>query len=141
MKLLTDHRGAAPILFLGIVFALLCLVLLIAELGGTYEQYDYAMDVMQRACNSAVERNIRDNYRADKILLLDCEGAKRDFQSFLSEDMPGRYQVQVASVTCTASPPSMTVLGQVSFSTFFSQFGFDVVSFNFKVRATNYDLD
>ena len=39
-------------------------------MGSTYENYDYCMDVLQRSCNSAVEANIDDTYRADKVLIL-----------------------------------------------------------------------
>ena len=141
MNLIKDRRGGMTILFLGIVFVLLSLTFLILELGSTYERYDYAMDVLQRACNSAVERNIRDEYRADKILLLDCDGAETDFRSYARLDLPDRYRLEIESVSCTDSPPGMTAIGKITFSTMFSQYGFRDVTYSFKVRATNYDLD
>ena len=140
-KFLRDKRGSTTVLFGGILFALLSLTLLIMELGSTYEQYDYAMDVLQRSCNSAVERNIMDEYRADKVLLLDCGGAEDDFFMFVQQDMPEKYVLTFESVSCTSSPPSMTAVGKITFPTVFSQYGFSGVTYSFKTRATNYDLD
>ena len=140
-KLLKSKTGSASILFLGLTFALLSLTLLIMELGSTYERYDYAMDVLQRSCNSAVEANIMDEYRADRILLLDTAKAKKDVQRFIREDMPDDYKVSISTITCSLLKPTMTVRGKISFPTMFSQYGFGKVTYSFKVRATNYDLD
>ena len=140
-KLLKSKTGSATVLFLGLTFALLSLTLLIMELGSTYERYDYAMDVLQRSCNSAVEANIIDAYRADRILLLDTVSAKKDVQRFIREDMPESYTVSISTITCPLLTPSMTVRGKISFPTMFSQYGFGKVTYSFKVRATNYDLD
>ena len=139
-KLLRSRRGSASILFFGLVFLLLLLVFLTIEMGSTYENYDYCMDVLQRSCNSAVEANIIDAYRADRLLVMDTAGAEEDFYRFVSNDLIDRYSLAVDSVTCTASPPSMTVTGRVTFSTIFAQYGWDDLTFTFKVRATNYDL-
>ena len=65
-KLLKDKTGSVPVLTFGFVFVLLILTFLTVEMGSTYENYDYCMDVLQRSCNSAVEANIDDTYRADK---------------------------------------------------------------------------
>ena len=35
----------------------------------------------------------------------------------------------------------MTVIGTVTFNTIFAQYGWDDLTFSFKVRATNYDLE
>ena len=69
-KLLKDKTGSVPVLTFGFVFVLLILTFLTVEMGSTYENYDYCMDVLQRSCNSAVEANIDDTYRADKVLIL-----------------------------------------------------------------------
>ena len=140
-KLLKSKTGSATVLFLGLTFALLSLTLLIMELGSTYERYDYAMDVLQRSCNSAVEANIMDEYRADRILRLDTTKAKRDVQKYIREDMPDGYTVSISKISCSTLNPSMTVSGKISFPTMFSQYGFGKVTYSFKVRATNYDLD
>lgn len=140
-KLLKSKTGSATVLFLGLTFALLSLTLLIMELGSTYERYDHAMDVLQRSCNSAVEANIIDEYRADRILRLDTTKAKRDVQKYIREDMPDGYTVSISTISCSMLNPSMTVSGKISFPTMFSQYGFGKVTYSFKVRATNYDLD
>ena len=140
-NLVHDKRGSVPILFFGFVFVLLVMTFLTIEMGSTYENYDYCMDVLQRSCNSAVEANIDDAYRADNVLILDTAGAEADFHNFCASDLSSRYTLVVESITCTETPPSMTVIGKVTFDTVFSQFDWDDVTFSFKVRATNYDLN
>ena len=89
-NLLKDKTGSVPVLTFGFVFLLLLLTFLTVEMGSTYENYDYCMDVLQRSCNSAVEANIDDTYRADKVLILDTAGAEADFYSFVSSDLTDR---------------------------------------------------
>ena len=139
--LLKDKRGSVPILSFGFIFLLLVMTFLTVEMGSTYENYDYCMDVLQRSCNSAVEANIDDTYRADKVLILDPVGAEADFRSFVASDLSSRYNLVIDSVNCTVTPPSMTVTGRVTFSTIFAQYDWDDLTFTFKVRATNYDLE
>lgn len=140
-KLLKDRTGSVSIMFFGFLFVLLLMTFLIIEMGATMENHDYAVSVLQRACNSAVEANIMDEYRADGILLLDTQGADDDFRSFVQDDLPSKYRVVINSVSCTASPPSMTVTGTLTFSTIFSQYGFEEMTVSFTVKSTNYDLD
>lgn len=137
---LKDKKGSANILFIGMSFCLACIVILVMEIGATFERYDYAMDVLQRCCNSAVEENILDEYRKDKILKMDCASAEATFYRYLNDDMPDSYQVVIESIESTEMPPVMTVIGKVTFETTFSTFGFNDVTYDFKVRATNYDL-
>jgi len=66
------------------------------------------------------------------------QGATADFNTYLSSDMPEEYTFTVKSITGTATPPSLTVTGTVTFSTLFQQYSFDDVSFNFSVKSTNY---
>ena len=47
-ELLKDKTGKVPILTFGFVFLLLMMTLLSIEMGSTYENYDYCMDVLQR---------------------------------------------------------------------------------------------
>lgn len=140
-KLIKDKTGSVPIFGIGLVFLLFLLVFLVMEFGATYENYDYCMDVLQRSCNSAVEGNIDDSYRADKILKLNTAQAAADFRQFVAADLSDRYGVMIESINCTETPPSMTVIGRVRFSTLFAQYGWDDLTFSFKVRATNYDLE
>ena len=86
--LLKDKTGSVPILSFGFIFLLLVMTFLTVEMGSTYENYDYCMDVLQRSCNSAVEANIDDTYRADKVLILDPVGAEADFRSFVAATYP-----------------------------------------------------
>ena len=139
--LLNDKRGSVPILSFGFIFLLLVMTFLTVEMGSTYENYDYCMDVLQRSCNSAVEANIDDTYRADKVLILDPVGAEADFRSFVASDLSSRYHLVIDNVSCTETPPSMTVTGSVTFNTIFAQYDWDDLTFTFKVRATNYDLE
>ena len=140
-KLLKEKTGSISILPIGFIFLLLSLTFLTVEMGATYENYDYCMDVLQRCCNSAVEANIDDTYRADKVLILDTAGAETDFYSFVSSALSSKYRTTITSVACTQTPPSMTVTGAVTFDTVFGQYEWDDLTFTFKVRATNYDLD
>ena len=139
--LLKEKTGSISILPIGFIFLLLSLTFLTVEMGGAFENYDYCMDVLQRSCNSAVEANIDDTYRADKVLILDTVGAEADFYSFLASDLSPKYRTAISSITCTQTPPSMTVAGAVTFDTIFGQYEWDDQTFTFKVRATNYDLD
>ena len=140
-NLLKNKTGSVPVLTFGFVFLLLLLTFLTVEMGSTYENYDYCMDVLQRSCNSAVEANIDDTYRADKVLILDPVGAEADFRSFVASDLSTRYHLVIDNVSCTETPPSMTVTGSVTFNTIFAQYDWDDLTFTFKVRATNYDLE
>ncbi len=137
-RLLKDKAGGIPVIFIGLVFFLLLIAFLIMEMGATYENYYDAETILQRSCNSAVEKNMLDAYRADNILRLDVSGATADFFSFLSSDMPDKYTVTVNSITGSATPPALTVTGMVTFSTLFGQYSFDDLSFNFTVQSTNY---
>ena len=140
-KLLKDRTGSVSILFFGFLFLLLLMSILIIEMGATMENHDYAVSVLQRACNSAVEANILDEYRADRVLMLDAQGVDEDFRSFVQNDLPSKYRVVINSVSCTASPPSMSASGTITFPTVFSQYGFNEITVSFKVQSTNYDLD
>ena len=140
-KLLKSRTGSVPVLSFGFIFLLLVMTFLTIEMGSTYENYDYCMDVLQRSCNSAVEANIDDSYRADKVLILDTAGAEADFRSFVANDITDRYLLSIQSITCSETPPSMEVIGTVTFNTIFAQYDWDDLTFSFKVRATNYDLE
>lgn len=140
-KALKDKDGGIPIIFIGLVFVLLLMAFLIMEMGAAYENYYDAETILQRCCNSAVEKNIADEYRADHILYLDVSGAKNDFYSFLESDMPEKLTVAVSSITGTVTPPNLIVRGTVTFSTLFTQYGFDDISFDFVIEASNYRIE
>jgi hypothetical protein len=52
--------------------------------------------------------------------------------------MPDKYTLNVSSITGTATPPTLIVTGTITFSTLFRQYGFDDITFDFTVKATNY---
>ena len=141
MEFLKDKRGSVPVMTTGFVFLLLVMTFLTIEMGSTYENYDYCLDVLQRSCNSAVEANMDDRYRADKVLILDTAGAETAFYRFIASDLSDRYDIVVESVSCSASPPSMTVTGRMTFDTIFAQYDWDDLTVDFTVKASNYDLD
>jgi len=140
-RLLKDKTGGIPVIFIGLVFFLLLTAFFIMEMGAVYENYYDAETILQRSCNSAVEKNMLDAYRADNILRLDVSAAKADFYSYLASDMPDKYTVRINSITGSATPPALTVTGTVTFSTLLEQYGFDDLSFNFTVRSTNYRME
>ena len=137
-RLLKDKTGGIPVIFIGLIFFLLLIAFLIMEMGATYENYYDAETILQRSCNSAVEKNMLDTYRADNILRLDVSGATADFRSYLASDMPDKYTVKIQSITGSATPPALSVTGTVTFSTLFGQYGFDDITFEFTVQSTNY---
>lgn len=140
-RLLRNRRGSSSLLFFGLLFLLLVLCILIVEMGGVMENYDYAMSVLQRSANSAVEASMAEEYRADHILRLNVEEAKTAFRAFTAEDMPDRYDLRIQTVSGTVSPPSLWAAGTLTFPTLFSQFGFRDVTVRFTVEATNFAVD
>lgn len=137
-KLLKDRTGGISIIFIGLVLFLLLISFLIMEIGAAYENYYDAETILQRCCNSAVEKNMSDAYRADNILYLDVPSATADFNNFLASDMPDKYTVTIHSITGSATPPTLTAIGTITFSTLFKQYDFDDITFKFAVQATNY---
>lgn len=137
-KLLTDRAGSISILFIGFVCFMLIISFLIMEIGAVYQNYYDAETILLRSCNSAVEENMLDAYRADNILRLDVSAAKADFTRHLASDIPDKYTVTISSITGSATPPALTVTGTVTFSTLFGQYGFDDLTFDFTVQSTNY---
>lgn len=138
---LKERKGSISFLYFGFVFLMLMMTLLIIEMGSTMENYSYAESVLQRCCNSAVEANIIEAYRADHILRMDTSCAARDFRSYARSDLPDKYSLSIQSIRCTASPPSMEVTGNLKFDTVFSRYGFGSVTHTFKVVSTNYAVD
>ena len=138
-----DQTGAVSILFFALLFALCVCAMMLMEIGGAYEKYDYVMDVLQRDVNSAVESSLRDEYRADRVLRLDTAAATAALQRYIDSDLTvhGRYTVRIDTVTATETPPSLTASGVATFPTLFSRYGFEDVTFEFKVMSKTYDLD
>ena len=142
-RLLRSRRGEVTTGFVAGAFVIILLALFGVEYAAALERYDYALDLIQRAVNTAVEYNIRDEYRADRILKLDTAAAENTVRRYIDSDVigHGRCTVCVDSVTAYETPPSLTVTGTGSFPTLLSKFGVGDVSFSFTVTSTNYDLD
>lgn len=138
IKFLRDKTGSIPVIFIGLVFFLLLICFLIMEMGAAYENHYAAETILQRSCNSAVEKNMLDAYRADGILRLDVAEAMSDFYRYLESDMPDKYTVTINSITGSEMPPVLTATGTVTFSTLFGQYGFDDLTLDFAVQSTNY---
>lgn len=139
-NLLRDTHGSIIIPYFGFMFVLLLFVMLIIECGGILYSEDYANSVLQRAINSAVEKNMDDAYRADMILVLKTAEAEQDFRKYVSEDFPPHFSVSIESVTASAQPAAMQATGTVTLSTVFSVFGYEDLRYQFAVYSTNYDL-
>lgn len=142
-NLLRSRRGDVTT---GLAFGAF-LIILVALFGMEYaaalEKYDYALDLIQRAVNTSVEYNIRDNYRSDRILKLDTAAARSTVRRYIDSDLNarGRYTVRIKKITAKATPPRLTVEGTGSFPTLLSKFGAKDVTFRFTVTSVNYDLD
>lgn len=139
--LLKDKSGSASVISFGFMFFLLLISFLILEMGAAYQNHYDAETILQRCCNSAVEKNMVDSYRADNILYLDVPNATADFYNYVSSDMPDKYTLTVSAITGTATPPTLTITGTVTYPTLFQQYGFDDITFNFVVKATNYRIE
>ncbi len=140
-RLLRGRTGSASLLFFGLLFLLLLLCILIVELGGIMENYDYAISVLQRSVNNAVEVQMVQGFRADRILRLNVDAARATFAAFAAADLPDRYRLTILSSSGTISPPSLSATGTLTFPTLFSMFGFHDVTVRFTVRAANFALD
>ena len=140
-RLLRNRAGSATILFFGLFFALMLFTFVVLEMGGTMEHYDRAQAVLQRAINSAVEANMDEAYRADRVLRLNVDAAKASFASFAAEDMPEGYTLFIECVSGTAEPPMLTAMGTVTFPALFSPFGDREITAGFTVRAQNFAVD
>ena len=142
-NLLRSRRGDVTTGFAFGTFLIILIALFGMEYAAALEKYDYALDLIQRAVNTAVEYNIRDEYRSDRVLKLDTAAAKTTVRRYIDSDLNarGRYTVRINKITVKATPPTLTVNGTGSFPTLLSRFGAKDVTFRFTVTSTNYDLD
>lgn len=139
-KLLKSRRGGSSIIFIGLLFFMLMLTMLVMEMGAVQKNYTTALSVLQRSANSAVEKNMDDAYRADGILKLNTGGAKADFEIFAANDLGSKYTLSISSLSALEEPPSLEAAGTITFPTLFSKYGFEDVSFTFRVKAENFEV-
>lgn len=143
IHLLRSKHGDMTTSFIASTVVIILLAMLGMEYAAALQKYDYVLDLIQRAVNTSVEYNIRDEYRSDRILKLNTGAAEQSLYRYIDSDITqhGRYTISIGSVTTTETPPSMTVSGTGSFPTMLSNFGIGDVTFTFQVTSTNYDLD
>ena len=140
-RFLKDRSGGLTIVTYGLIVVLLLSFALITEMGAVIENHEYAESVLQRSCNIAVEENIMDEFRQDRILKLDVAEAKKSFRKYAYKDMPARFSLTIDRIDCTEMPPSMTASGTLTFSTVFDYYDFDDITYTYTVVATNYDIE
>lgn len=136
-----DKSGNTAILFLGMVFLLLMISMLVMELGGIYNNYDNAKTVLQRTCNNTVERLSLDSYRADRETVANQQNMVMVFRAYARENLPKEYDLTVGAVYPTFNPAGLKAEGTVTIPTIFSQYGFEDVTIGYSVQATNMRLD
>ena len=153
LKILKDKTGGPTLYVCGMIFVLTALITLVIEVGGLLERHDYVLSIVQRSCNSAVEKNIMDKYRSDRILLLDKAGAEASFKQYITEfnnQTENKYGVTVVSVTAvsdteenaisngyTTIAPGITVKGNMKIPSMFGAYSLTV---GYTAFATNYSI-
>ncbi len=131
------RRRRCEIMLVSLVPIAIFLIVISMEYAAALGEYDYTLDQIQRAVNTVVEYNIRDEYRADGVLP-DTDAAEQALRSYIESGIVtnGRCAIHIDSVTSYASLPAMTVTGTVSFPTLLSRFRGDL-EFSFAVTSIN----
>lgn len=140
------------ILIMIIVFVLVTLTVTVGEF---YRIHLLQQDIeynLQRSVNCAVEYSMGDSYRQDKIVNLDVNEAKRQFYTYLIEDVGldsrhrkyknGKlsYRLYFSSVDGTSNPAVLSVKGEAEASSLFA-FLTGGITIPFEISSTNYRLD
>lgn len=135
-----------------IVFVVVTLSVMIGEF---YRIHLLQQDIeyqLQRTVNCAVEYSMGDSYRQDKIVNLDVGKAKREFYTYLQDDVgldsrhrkykDGKltYRLYFSSVDGTSNPAVLTVKGEAEASSLFS-FLAGNITIPFEISSTNYRVD
>lgn len=140
------------ILIMIIVFVLVTLSVTVGEF---YRIHLLQQDIeynLQRSVNCAVEYSMGDSYRQDKIINLDVAEARRQFYTYLRDDVgldsrhrkykDGKlsYRLYFSSVDGTSNPAVLSVKGEAEASSLFS-FLTGGITIPFEISSTNYRLD
>lgn len=140
------------ILTMIIVFVVVTLTVTVGEF---YRIHLLQQDIeyqLQRTVNCAVEYSMGDSYRQDKIVNLNVTEAKREFYTYLQEDVGldsrhrkyknGKlsYRLYFSSVDGTSNPAVLTVKGEAEASSLFA-FLTDGIRIPFEISSTNYRVD
>lgn len=135
-----------------IVFVVVTLTVTVGEF---YRIHLLQQDIeyqLQRTVNCAVEFAMGDSYRQDKIVNLDVGEAKREFYTYLQDDvgLDSRhrkykngnlvYRLYFSTVDGTSNPAVLTVKGEAEANSLFS-FLTDGIVIPFEVSSTNYRVD
>lgn len=140
-KLFKSKRGAMPILFIGLVFLMLMMTMLVMEIGATYNSYYKAQSVLQRACNEAVQIATLDRYRADGMSAMSQQFFYLVFHNEVQNNMPQGFAWSSKSIQLSNSPATAKIEGTVTIPTLFSKYGFSDVTFHCKVSTENRRLE
>ena len=145
-------RGSGMILTMILVFVMVSLAVTVGEF---YRIHLLEQDIeyqLQRSVNCAVEFAMGDSYRQDKIVNLDVAEAKRQFYTYLLEDVGldvrhrryknGKltYQLYFTEVSGTSDPAALTVKGEAEASSLFA-FLVGKITIPFTISSTNYRVD
>ena len=135
-----------------IVFVVVTLTVTVGEF---YRIHLLQQDIeyqLQRTVNCAVEFAMGDSYRQDKIVNLDVGEAKREFYTYLQDDvgLDSRhrkykngnlvYRLYFSTVDGTSNPAVLTVNGEAEANSLFA-FLTDGITIPFEVSSTNYRVD
>lgn len=107
---------------------------------------------LQRTVNCAVEYAMGDSYRQDKIINLNVSEARREFYTYLQDDVgldsrhrkykDGKltYRLYFSSVDGTSNPAVLTAKGEAEASSLFAFLTGDI-TIPFEISSTNYRVD
>jgi len=153
-RIIKDKTGKIPLMMFGFLFALFAFSMLIMEVGGMMERHDYVVSVIQRSCNSALEKNIPDKYRQDNIIIFDTVQADSDLREYIDQFNEGndnKYNVVISEIVAISDTeediaangiatklPQLLVKGTMTIPMIFGSMSFDV---EYNVWATNYKID
>lgn len=152
-RILNDKTGSMPLFMIGLLFIMLVFSLFIMEVGGLIERHDYILAIVQRSCNSALEKNIPDKYRQDKIVIFNTAQATADLESYIAQFNEGngnKYQVDITEIIAISDTeaeiiangsvtkqPHLQVKGTMVIPSVFGSASFNV---GFTAFATNYHI-
>ncbi len=140
------------ILIMIIVFVLVTLSVTVGEFFRIHLLQQDIEYNLQRSVNCAVEYSMGDSYRQDKIINLDVAEARRQFYTYLRDDVgldsrhrkykDGKlsYRLYFSSVDGTSNPAVLSVKGEAEASSLFS-FLIGGITIPFEISSTNCRLD
>ena len=148
----TKRRCGGLILTMIIVFVVTTMSVTIGEF---YRIHLLQQDIeyqLQRTVNCAVEYAMGDSYRQDKIVNLNVSEARREFYTYLQDDVgldsrhrkykDGKltYRLYFSSVDGTSNPAVLTAKGEAEASSLFAFLTGDI-TIPFEISSTNYRVD